>query len=769
MRTPLDAMGTLLRQGARSALALAALLLALPLAAQTCSSDPKPKLLVTRATGDAASTPALLRSITSGVRFALNRSLGAGIGYVHEDELQTLIDKERLVQLLGTDSTSQDTVRELSNAVGATDWILATRVASLGDQRQVALQVLDARRGGVAIRGATASFPVSGGDPLTALETAVARIVAGLDCELRRLRVTPVAPQLQLLLQPTRGRVGQTMAVTVRLTDLGSNRAPEPNRQIQLEYTTPQGQVLRNTVTTDETGTASDTLVLGAAHPRAGMVKARFVRSDGYVKDSSPINYYVLPAAGQLNLSADKAQLRPTGSDTVKAELRHAGAAVNGAAINLSATAGAVGAASVLTNSAGEAGVPYVAPSAPSLVDVRATATLPAGAGSAQGSLSYVVDAGVVMSLAAGGDTAIFGSASLKVDLEREQRAVAGATVDFSVTGGGTLSASSAATDSVGRAEVLFAAPSRAGTSTISASVTLDGQTYTRSVTVRYTDPLDAITREIADVKEAIYLDPSDANLSRLDRLRTLLLARGEGARAEALLGDNLVSGQLYCTHQRAHDECAAGSRGKAESTLRLLKGVSSGSTVVSEVFERSSASLRRCPYPLFINQTLYVENASIHDIAPPGTPSQDYPAYAFLSMEWNDDGSVKNVSWQVEDRNNPRRFAYGYLPVNASGTNFSGRASIGNVEGLYGNYFMASMYQANATGSTASFSISPTSASGQVMLYQVSFDGVPQVATVSFSTTTTLPQPPDPAMCRHASLPQPEGSSAPPPATWRR
>lgn len=751
--------------------AVTATLPAPPARAATCSGDPAPSILVPRPTGGEGISPVLLANVAGAVPDFMYASLGGRVKFLDHLSVEGLAQYARDTQLMGSDAVGKNALEELGRATGAGDWTLQIALTRLGSTRVLRLKLVDKRGAIVGSRTREARLPDDDGQVLRAVRTEAIAFALGLDCELRTTRLTPVQPLLELAVTPTRGKTGETLTVTVRLVDLAASRLPEPDQRIVVTYTTPQGEVLSKPLTTDPSGVAQDSLVLGRAHANPGTIRARFVRSDGKIKDASPVKYYVLPALGHLNLSADKAQLRPGDTDTVRASLVHGGGPVANAAINLSASGGAVGTASALTDSAGAAGVSYAAPATPALVDVRASATLPAGAGSTDARISYVVDPGVVMSLTAGGDTLIYGASSLKVDLERAQQAVAGATVHFSLAGGGTLSAASAATDSVGRAEIGFAAPSRAGASTITASVTLDGQTYTRNVTLRYSDPLDALTREIADVKEALYLDPSDATLSRLDRLRGILQGRGEGARYEAMLGDTgLVRNQLFCTHQRAHGDCAAGARSRGETTLGLLKSATAGSSVAAEVFARSRDSLYRCPYPMFSDQqSVVTESATITDISGPPTYQFSIPVGFSLSLALNDDGSVKGMSWRADDPTNPRRFAYGFVPSAATGPTWTGRSTTINVEGLYGSYFMATQYQASASSSTASFTVNSTSASGFVDLYQASFDNVPYTATVSFRANITLPAPPSPTMCNHASLPRVEPGSAPPgPATRR-
>lgn len=771
------ALALLHRAYARFFLGLAALLLggtaALPALAQSCTGDPKPYIFLRLPIATMDSATGITRSFANAVGYTayteFSRALAAGAKVLYEEDFINNLERAKTEQLLGTDAVGTSVLLNEVVPQSSLDWIVLVRLRPtvLGNQREMVLTLFDATRRARFDRSRIATLPSDNSlvGPFVASE--VRAFAQGLACTLRAQRGAPVQPQVRLAVEPRppRGQPGDTLTVRATLVDLANNGAPVANQRINVYYLTPQGVRERRWATTDANGVATDRYVLGAAHPRAGLIEAGFVDIRGIERKSQQINYYVRPAGGQLNLSTGKAQLVPTGGDTVSAELRHNGAPVPATAVNLSATAGAVGSASVITSSAGLAAVPYVAPATPALVDLRATTTLPGGAGPASASVSYVVDPGVVMTFAAGGDTVVFGASSMRVDLEREQRAVTGATVAFSVVGGGTLSAASVATDSVGRAETLFGAPSRAGSSTVTASVTLDGRTYTRSVTVRYSDPLDAITREIADVKEAIWLDPSDANLARLARIRDVLLGRNEAPRAEAMLNDSLVRGQLYCTHQRAHDECAAGLRNKGEATLGLLKAASAGSTVVQELFDRARVSLRACPYPAFMNHAAFSQAVVFNDIARTSTWEM------FLGLSWGDDDRIRGFSFSANDPTDPaNRYAHGAVFTGHGTTSFSGRIdSGGDLRGTWGNRFNMIEYQARSATPTVAISVNGATVSASLELYDGEYEGTRRIATLSFAATMVLPNPPEAGMCRHRALPNPEAGRAPPAPVARR
>lgn len=279
------------------------------------------------------------------------------------------------------------------------------------------------------------------------------------------------------------------------------------------------------------------------------------------------------------------------------------------------------------------------------------------------------------------------------------------------------------------------------------------GDTVLATITLDFA--VDAISREIATVRELVYLDPSDAHLGRLRTLRELLLARGQTQRAESVLGDRLIEGQLYCVHQRAHDECASGvARARAESTLGLLEAISAGSTVGATLNGRASDSLRVCPYPAFANGSVYATNASITDI------NLNYTWSIFLSISDWDGRRVKHFSFDAVDETVPGLRVYGAVAVGtAVGSAFDGRIDAGNVIGLYGNYVMMLEHSRDATGPTARITADQGAVSASFDLYRVEIDGQPKLATVSFSTQVVLPPAPSPTRCNHAAMPVADGN----------
>jgi hypothetical protein len=284
------------------------------------------------------------------------------------------------------------------------------------------------------------------------------------------------------------------------------------------------------------------------------------------------------------------------------------------------------------------------------------------------------------------------------------------------------------------------------------------GSTDTVLVTITLDFGLaDSITREIQAVKELMYLNPSDAALSRLSSLRSLLLARGETQRAESVLADPWIKGQLYCVHQRAHDECASGAaRAKAEATLQLLAGVAAGSSGLTTLNERARDSLQLCPFPAFVNGGVYGANAATV------TDFQKVLTWSiFLNMARSDTTAPTAFYFDVVDESVSNKRVYGTVPVSGGGPTFTGVISDGEVLGLYGSRLMMYFYQRAATNATSSITVNGGQVSGWFDLYQYQevFEGPWLTARVSFAVNVTLPAVPSPTRCDHASLPRPEGA----------
>jgi hypothetical protein len=348
-----------------------------------------------------------------------------------------------------------------------------------------------------------------------------------------------------------------------------------------------------------------------------------------------------------------------------------------------------------------------------------------------------VVDAGVVMKLNLA-DTLIASPASISVDLDRNGTALSGIPVDFLLQGGGSLNATRVSTDSAGRAETLFLAPQDVGASTLTVSATVDGQSLTRSGSIRYTDARDSITREIQEVIRLMYANPSDNTLQRLLNLKTQLNTLGQASRAEELLRS--VTNPLNCVEQLTKDRCASGSGlTSVQSTLDLLKNIT-GNTGLNYISERVAETVRFCPYPAFM--------PSGNFYLPSGQVSYEYGTDTFgvfFSISFNDNNQPRAFSFQFikEDDPNKGTYVHGTVFVSASGTSFSGLIDSGGDTNLPGGRFGMIFYQSAATSPTAQINVDGKNVSGSFKLYKYQKDDIDHLAVAGFNATLDLPSAP--------------------------
>jgi hypothetical protein len=109
-------------------------------------------------------------------------------------------------------------------------------------------------------------------------------------------------------------------------------------------------------------------------------------------------------------------------------------------------------------------------------------------------------------------------------------------------------------------------------------------------------------------------------------------------------------------------------------------------------------------------------------------------------------------------DEVTPGREAAVAVRTFTQGQTFTGNVSDGSLSGMSGSRFNLLEYQRNAVSATASITLNERSITGWVDLYQWEDENqMPHIASIGINANVTLPPPPDAAMCRRASLPQPE------------
>ena len=728
-------------------LASAVLLLAAPRleAAEPCTSKPIPVIYVTPpiAAATVGFSEDLLLAMTNAFREGLWRSYerSGSIKTYQYSDIVAVFGVQTKRQLLGLAGVN---FVEAAQGLGA-EYVAFLKIGRIAELRVLNVEIFNARSA-VVVAAAQEVLASPGAELMTQMKTLAGRRLTGLDCTLRSRRIRPVVPVVTLTLAPTSLLPGAPLTATAVLTDL-ENGQVQVGKPINFTHVTTRGEEESHWgVFTDFSGFATQALTAGPfVLDSKGKVRASFRREeDNFVTDPVEQLYDVVRPNRNLSVQGTRPKLGPGSADQLAIGLTRNSAPAAGVTVTVSASAGALGAASVVTSSQGSGSVTFTTPSRPGIVEVRASAP---GATSndppVEDAISFVVDAGIAMSMNAK-DTIVSSPSTVTVDLDRDGRALAGATVTFALSGGGFLDAASATTDSAGRAQVVFAAPPQVGASTVTASVTVDGQTISRTVTIAYRDPRDSITREIGEVVLAVQTDPSDANLQRLLTLRNLLRSLGQESRAEQVLDE--VDGELYCVHQRADDTCRSGSGlGPVRGTLDLLTGISTGSALLSDLVTRTRDTRRICPYPAFMQGAVYDFAATLR----PGLQaSKVETGTALLAISaWDGDRpSFLYFEFFQERPNLPTYYVVGGIPLQSQESPFTGTFSDGDLFGYPGNRLLMRDYQARATSPTVRATVNGPNVAGTFDLYlynDTDANGAETVATASMSATVQYPAPP--------------------------
>lgn len=735
------------------ALALTALAFVAPARAEICTGDPVPKLYVyydKSSNIDASDDFKLNGAVIFATRLQGKvEELGGRIAKVDEESVRLLVNAEARSQATGGDGGNSDAI---ARGIGA-EWVYSLRFLKVESVRRMDGKLINTLTGTIvqAFNVALPADTLPDGSTTLNISQANAVIVAqaeaqavNITCLLYRGRVKPVVPAVSLELTPGLSPAGGAITARASLTDLADQLA-QPGQPLLFTHVPPQGpsQSFAD-VRTDFFGYAQQTVTAGNFVAGVnGKVTANYSRPG--VAAKAELDYRVIKPAGDLTMLSPRAKLRPDDPEVIDLSLKSNGAAVGAATVTLGASAGALGVSAAVTSPQGTASVTYRAPSEPSFTVVTGRGPSPAAGGTqAEDSLSFVVDAGVRMSISAR-DTLVSSPATVTVDLDQDSQPLTNAVVSFRLAGGGFLEASTAVTDRVGRAEVVFAAPPQAGASTVTATVTLDGQTYTRTVSIRYIDDRDGIAREIDEVIRLVRLDPSNTNLQRLLNLRTLLRSRGENSRAEQVL--DAVDGPLYCVHQLADDTCRSGSGlAPVQGTLDLLRGISADSTLLASLGSRVRDTRRACPYPAFMQGAAYDFAATVN---PGSDPSYTVTLTGLVAMNsWNDDDTPSFLSFQFFEPNTGRPYIYGGVAVSGRGPTFTGLIdSGGDIFGFYGSRMQMIGYQSRATRPTVSVTVGRDTVSGTFDLYDyvdsTNSNNDVRIATASINATVQLPPAP--------------------------
>ncbi len=281
--------------------------------------------------------------------------------------------------------------------------------------------------------------------------------------------VRPLVPSVKL--RPLAGETlaaGSTQTLQADLVDVDSPGIPMGNKPLTLVH---MGQ--RVTANTDANGTATFTFqVPSTLDPRPIELYAEFHRFSGPVRSNSQF-YKVEDVAGRLRVFTGAARVRPGSNLAIGAQVRKLdGTPESGVSVTLTINLG--GLATVVTEVTG--------------VDGLVGTTAPVGRGEGLGVIeariapdvrgqAYVmVASGAAVALTTS-TLAVVTGVAVGIDgvATRDGAPIAGQHVDLTVTGGGTLSATSAVCDTHGRFHVDWTAPAGTGIATIHVSTTIDG------------------------------------------------------------------------------------------------------------------------------------------------------------------------------------------------------------------------------------------------------------------------------------------------------
>lgn len=724
-------------------------------AAGPCTSKPVPAIFVAPPKATSGYSVDVVNTLTQSFVHGLwssYRSPGNRISVTEYDGVARVLGIETTRQQLGI--AAIDYV-EAAQGLGS-EFVVFLKFGQIGNRKLLNVDVINTGNGTVAASAEeTLSSDVNNWpDQVTNLAR---NRLTNLDCTLRDVRLRPVVPVVTLSLSPASLAPGAPLTATAVLRD-GQNGQVQIGQPIDFTHVTTRGEEEPHpNVFTSFFGSAEQALTAGPfVLDSKGKVRAVFRRQDGLESDVVEQLYDVVRPNRHLSVQGTRPKLGPGSADQLAIGLTRSNGPASGETVAITASAGALGAASVVTNSQGSGSVSFTTPPRAAVVEIRASAP---GATSndppLEDAISVVVDAGIAMSMNAK-DTIVSSPSTVTVDLDRNGQALAGATVSFTLAGAGFLDAATATTDTAGRAQVMFVAPPQVGASTVTASVTVDGQTITRTATIAYRDPRDSLTREIGEVVLAVQTDPSDANLQRLSSLRSRLRSLGQDARAEQMLDQ--VDGELYCVHQRADDTCRSGSGlGPVSATLGQLADLSTGSALLDDLATRTRDTRRICPYPAFMQGAVYDVAATLRPGAQ-GSRTETGTAYVGISGWDGDQPSFLGFEFTQERPNLPTSFVRGPIRLQNRTSPFTGTFADGDIFGYAENRFRFLDYQRNATGPTVSVSVNGPNVSGSFNLYiynDTDANGAETVAYATMSATVQFPPAPTYSCGRR---PQPPG-----------
>jgi hypothetical protein len=343
------------------------------------------------------------------------------------------------------------------------------------------------------IRSVEVSAPgTTDGGMLDLVDQAADDLKDGLVEALLDARDRPVDPRFGLSL--SENFVVPTANITVTVTLKDADGSVQPHKTIKLLVRQPgqaAAQVQPLYGETDDRGVFRTTFA--ARSVGDGGVTAVYQRPSGQAFRSAEQPFHVGDASG-VELSSPDIFLRPGDDTTVRITvLDPSGLPADRATVYLSAEHGTLSSGTVVTDHFGHAQVQFTAGGGG---EPRVDADyLPGGTTHEVARITWEtaarpqenVNTSAPPNAAGTPAVADGGAADVFADVTVGSAGDAAVPVRFTVTGGGALVQADGQTDGTGRAHVVYVPPADGtGTATVTATTTVDGQDYTRSLVIAY-------------------------------------------------------------------------------------------------------------------------------------------------------------------------------------------------------------------------------------------------------------------------------------------
>jgi hypothetical protein len=462
---------------------------------------PQPMVFVTLSgAGITQDTADILESLLS----ARIQRGSPGLEVLDKQQLGAALQLAALQQSTGADTNLDLT--KLQQALGS-EFIVAATVTRTKTVQHVAVTVLNQVTGDALRRVAVHTSDTTDGGLLDLMNNAAAQLNDGLGDAIRAARERPADPRVDVQVAKNQVQKNEPDTATVTLKD--ADGSPQANKPVKVDIKEPgQSAPMEEDATTDANGKAQ----VPVPDPASGEeeVKATYKRRDQNFSSDDKAVDVENPDEGLLRLTTPDipAGSDLTGGEQVRVEVVVIGAnglLASGAGVDLEANNGGVLSTDhIVTDQNGGADFMITMPNREGEVDVDATYVrrdhpenlfrrlrlYVLAAGKEDLNTSAAANASGKPTVTDGGAADVFDDVTVSGNSD------ANAPVQFTVQGGGTLAQpggqsnvaqTDTQTDSVGRANTVYVPPATgSGTATITATTTVDGQTYTKSLDIAY-------------------------------------------------------------------------------------------------------------------------------------------------------------------------------------------------------------------------------------------------------------------------------------------